>query len=147
MMFTVSQYDSYGYLFYQPTFISLDPTAKPTSIPIKGIRIGINGTIPQVGQAYIPLNTTVTAAGYTAQGELLSTVGTVIALRERPADGSVLPAVRHARQPAHDVIVEPTPTAPPTLLGPVVADSACAPSRRSIPPCRSSPGVPTTNAR
>ncbi len=55
VMFTVSQYDSYSYLFYQPTFISLDPTAKPTSIPVKGIRIGINGTIPQVGQAYIPL--------------------------------------------------------------------------------------------
>ena len=30
MMFTVSQYDNYSYLFYQPTFISLDPTAKPS---------------------------------------------------------------------------------------------------------------------
>ena len=28
MMFTVSQYDSYSYLFYQPTFISLDPTRR-----------------------------------------------------------------------------------------------------------------------
>ena len=28
VMFTVSQYDSYGYLFYQPTFISLDPTVE-----------------------------------------------------------------------------------------------------------------------
>ena len=83
-MFTVSQYDSYGYLFYQPTFISLDPTVKPSNIPVKGIRIGINGTIPQVGQAYIPLNTTITAANYTAQGEVLSNIGTVIGLENGP---------------------------------------------------------------
>ena len=36
MMLTVSQYDNYSYLFYQPTFISLDPTAKPTTIPRPG---------------------------------------------------------------------------------------------------------------
>src|ERR1700719_3767011 len=41
VMFTVSQYDSYSYLFYQPTFISLDKTVKPNNIPVKGIRIGI----------------------------------------------------------------------------------------------------------
>ena len=68
MMFTVSQYDNYSYLFYQPTFISLDPTAKPTSIPVSGLRIGINGTIPLVGQAYIPLNTTITAARLQVDG-------------------------------------------------------------------------------
>src|ERR1700719_1875550 len=75
IMLTASQYDSYSYMFYQPTSISLDPRVKPNNIPVKGMRIGINGTIPQVGQAFIPLNTTVTAAGYTAQGEVLSTIG------------------------------------------------------------------------
>lgn len=86
IMFTVSQYDNYSYLFYQPTFISLDSTAKPTSIPIQGMRIGINGTIPLVGQAYIPLNTTITASNYsTTQGEVLSNVGTVIGLESGPA--------------------------------------------------------------
>ena len=87
IMMTVSQYDSYSYLFYQPTFISLDPKVTASSIPsipVRGIRIGMNGNIPQVGQAYIPLNTTVTAAGYTAQGEVLSTIGTVIGLQSGP---------------------------------------------------------------
>jgi hypothetical protein len=85
MMFTVSQYDNYSYLFYQPTFITLDSTAKVTaSIPVQGMHIGINGSIPFVGQAYVPLNTSITAAGYTAQGEVLSTVGTVIALESGP---------------------------------------------------------------
>ena len=60
-----------------------DGRSRP-SIPVKGIRIGINGTIPQVGQAYIPLNTTVTAANYTAQGEVLSNIGTVIGLQSGP---------------------------------------------------------------
>ena len=48
------------------------------------MRIGINGTIPLVGQAYIPLNTTVTAANYTSQGEVLSNIGTVIGLENGP---------------------------------------------------------------
>src|SRR3984885_1036347 len=84
VMFTVSQYDSYSYLFYQPTFISLDPAAKPNNIPVKGIRIGLNGNIPQVGQAYVPLNTTVTSTSYTAQGQVLSNIGTVIGLQSGP---------------------------------------------------------------
>ena len=58
--------------------------AKPTSIPLQGMRIGINGTIPLVGQAYIPLNMTITAANYTSQGEVLSNVGTVIGLESGP---------------------------------------------------------------
>jgi len=85
VMFTVSQYDSYGYLFTNPTFISLDSTVTPTSLPIAGIQIGINGTIPQVGQAYLPLSTTVTAANYKAgTGQLLSPIGTVIGLENGP---------------------------------------------------------------
>ena len=84
VMFTVSQYDGASYLFAHPTFVSLDPTVTPDNIVVKGIRIGINGTIPTVGQAYIPLNTTVTASAYTAQGEVLSKVGTVIALQSGP---------------------------------------------------------------
>ena len=52
IMFEVSQYDSYSYLFTKPTFISLDPNARPGSIPIEGIRIGVNGAEAQTGQAY-----------------------------------------------------------------------------------------------
>ncbi len=84
VMFTGSQYDSSSYMFTSPTFISLDPTAKPDGIVVKGIRIGINGTIPTVGQAFIPLNTMVTAANYTATGQVLSKIGTVIAIQSGP---------------------------------------------------------------
>ena len=35
-MFEVSQFDSYSYLFNKPTFISLDPDARPGSHPDQG---------------------------------------------------------------------------------------------------------------
>jgi len=91
VMFEVSQYDSYAYLFNKPTFISLDSTAQPGSLEIKGIRIGVNGSEAKVGQAYIPLDVTVTNANYKAgAGQLLSNIGTVIGIEKtsgnQPAD-------------------------------------------------------------
>jgi hypothetical protein len=86
VMFEVSQYDSYAYLFNKPTFISLDKAVKPGSVQIKGMRIGVNGAEAHVGQAYSPLDVTVTDANYSADtGQLLSTVGTVIALEKGPS--------------------------------------------------------------
>jgi hypothetical protein len=84
IMFEVSQFDSYSYLFDKPTFISLDPAAKPGTIPIAGMRIGINGTEPDVGQAYRTLDTSITDSEYGPMGQQLSTIGTVIALQKGP---------------------------------------------------------------
>jgi hypothetical protein len=121
MMFTVSQYDSFSYLFNQPTFISLDPTVTPGNIPVQGIRIGINGTVPQVGQAYIPLNTAITAANYTPQGEILSSIGTVIALQSGPQTDQFF--LTFDKLGTHsNVIVEAIPSTPAPAPGPVVAD-------------------------
>jgi Concanavalin A-like lectin/glucanases superfamily len=121
IMFTVSEYDSYSYLFYQPTFISLDASAKPGSIPLAGMRIGVNGAIPQVGQAYVPLNTSITAANYTPQGEVLSNVGTVIGLESGPLTDVFFLQFDTLGSQSYP-IVEPTPVTPPMPLGPVVAD-------------------------
>lgn len=85
VMFETSQYDSYAYLFTKPTFISLDPGVTPAGIPLKGLRIGVNGQEARVGQAYIPLDTTVGGANYVpGSGQLLSDTGTVIALEKGP---------------------------------------------------------------
>jgi Concanavalin A-like lectin/glucanases superfamily len=125
VMFTVSQYDSFSYLFYQPTFVSLDPTVTsstlPASIPVQGIRIGINGTVPQVGQAYIPLNTAITPSNYVPQGEVLSNIGTVIGLQSGPTLDQFF--LTFDKLGAHsNVVVEATPSMPPPATGPVVAD-------------------------
>jgi len=84
ILFEVSQFDSYSYLFEKPTFISLDPAAKPGSIPIAGLRIGVNGAEADVGQAYRTLDTTITDSLYGPLGQPLANVGTVIALEKGP---------------------------------------------------------------
>jgi hypothetical protein len=80
VMLEAQQLDSYGLQFAKPTFISLDPNASVSNLPISGIRIGVNGIEARAGQAYIPLNSTI-GTGYTAgAGQLMTEVGTVIGL-------------------------------------------------------------------
>ncbi len=79
IMMTAAQYDNYSYLFYDPTFISLTANAQPQNIPVAGLRIGINGQVPTVGQSFSTLNTTIGGPAYSAaDGQLLSSVGAVI---------------------------------------------------------------------
>ena len=122
VMMTVSQYDSYSYLFNQPTFISLNSTYSPTSpIPIAGISIGINGQIPQVGQAYLPLSTTINSSSYSSQGQVLSQVGTVIALQSGPLTDQFFLSFNQLGSSTH-VTLPATVVPQPILPGPIVAD-------------------------
>ncbi|MEO8225673.1 MAG: LamG domain-containing protein, partial [Gammaproteobacteria bacterium] len=87
VLMEVSQFDSYSYLFNRPTFVSLDPDWTPSSpIPISGLRIGLNGAVERVSQAYRNLDTSVSVAnGYTAgAGQVLSSLGTVMPLEKGP---------------------------------------------------------------
>ncbi len=145
VMFTVSQYDNASYLFTAPTFISLDASVVPDGVAVKGIRIGINGSIPSVGQAYIPLNTTVTAANYKSTGEPLSAVGTVIAIQSGPLTDQFFLSFDLLGSKSH-VTVEATPVAAaPADLAPVAAVGV-----RTFAQINSSlsalTGVPTSNA-
>ncbi len=111
ILFEVSQFDSYSYLFEQPTFISLDPNARPGSIPIAGMRIGVNGEEADVGQAYRTLDTTVSDSNYGPLGQPLATVGTVIALEQGPeADEFFLTFDRLGTHT--NVRLDPVPLAP-----------------------------------
>ncbi len=84
--FVASQFDTYSYLFTQPTFVSLNPGFTPTgSTTIKGMRIGMNGKEPAVGQAFINIDTTISAVnGYDSatKQQVLNNVGTVMALEK-----------------------------------------------------------------
>jgi hypothetical protein len=147
VMFTVSQYDSFGYLFYQPTFVSLDPTvtsANLPSIPVQGIRIGMNGGIPQVGQAYIPLNTTISPANFTAQGELLSPIGTVIGLQGGPLTDQFF-LTFDVLGSHKNVVVEGLPAIPADAPGPVVADVGVRTFAQVNSTLSALTGVPTTD--
>jgi len=89
VMFEVSQYDSYSYLFNTPTFVNLDDGFTPNGEVIKGMRIGMNGQEPAVGQAFANLDTTINSTDYGADGaigQLLTPMGTILALEKGPSD-------------------------------------------------------------
>lgn len=80
-----AQWDSYGYVFDKPTFVSLDGTAQPDGIALRGMRIGLNGAEVPIGQAYSKLDTMITAANYDpATGQQLADIGTVVPLEKGP---------------------------------------------------------------
>ncbi len=115
IMFEVSQFDNYSYLFNKPVFISLNPNADPDGIPIKGMRIGINGKEATVGQAYRNLDTVLSASQYSATtGEPLSDIGTVIAL-EKGTDADEFFLSFEVLGSNTNVVTEPAPlaSAPP----------------------------------
>lgn len=118
VLFEVSQFDSYSYLFNKPRFISLDPNATPDGIPVAGMRIGINGREAAVGQAYKNLDTTISSALYTpGTGQVLSDLGTIIALEKGPTSDEFFLTFEVFGNDTN-VVIEPaplTPAPPPDL--------------------------------
>lgn len=113
VMFEVSQFDSYAYLFDKPVFISLDEATRPDGLAIRGMRIGINGAEARVGQAYVSLDTVVSASGYEPAGGFpLSDVGTIIALDKGPAFDQFFLTFEQLGG-LTNVYTEPVPLAPP----------------------------------
>jgi hypothetical protein len=107
VMFEVAQFDSYGYLFQEPTFIVLDDDPPVLNIPVRGMRIGVNGVEAPVGQAYVNLDTTIGASG-----QVLHQVGTVIPLNQGP-DGDEFFLSFEVLGSQTNVRTEPAPLVPP----------------------------------
>ncbi|MBL4632011.1 MAG: LamG domain-containing protein, partial [Paraglaciecola sp.] len=108
----VSQFDSYSYLFSQPFFISLDDNASITDIPLQGMRIGINGREPIVGQVYKNLEVQLTQADYIAgRGQKLSTLGTIIPI-EKGAGVDEFFLTFEVLAEQTNVLIEASPPAP-----------------------------------
>lgn len=81
----VSQFDNFSYLFAEPFFISLNAEPTIDDIPIKGIRIGVNGREVSVGQVFQNLDLQLTQALYVeGQGQTLSPLGTIVGLEKGP---------------------------------------------------------------
>ncbi len=87
IVFEVSQFDSYAYRFTSPFFISLDDSAEPSNIPLRGMRLGINGKEATVGQAWANLDVVLDSDAYApGTGQPLSSLGTIIALENGPGN-------------------------------------------------------------
>ena len=85
ILFEVTQFDSYSYLFTQPHFITLDVNQQPQAIPIQGMRIGINGAEVDKSQSYANLDDMLDYLEFAELGQPLSSLGTVIPLERGPA--------------------------------------------------------------
>ena len=122
ILFEVSQFDNYSYLFNRPTFISLDPNASPSAITLKGMRLGINGREAHVGQAYQNLDTTIGGTGYQLSGQIISSLGTVIA-SEKGAEADEFFLTFEQLGGNSNVVTEAAPLTPlPPAVGTPVAD-------------------------
>ncbi len=87
VVFQVSQFDDASYLFEEPFFANINPAGGSVDFDVQGIRIGVNGKLTPVGQAF----TNVSAVATSALGsfsEPLAGVGTVVPL-ENGADQDI----------------------------------------------------------
>lgn len=86
VVFEAAVFDSYSYLFSKPFLYRISQgTATDQSaynnIPLEGMRIGINGKEPDVGQAFAKLAATLDSSLYDAEtGQSLSAIGTILAI-------------------------------------------------------------------
>ncbi|MEM0954476.1 MAG: LamG domain-containing protein [Pseudomonadota bacterium] len=84
LVFTVSQFDDASYLFESPFFANINPSGGGSTLDVQGIRIGINGKLASVGQAFTNVNASA-SANLGSVSAPLSTVGTIVPL-ENGAD-------------------------------------------------------------
>lgn len=85
IMFEVSEFDNYSYLFNKPVFVRLSSDPLAADIRISGMRIGLNGQEVAVGQSYRNVDVTVSTTDDVRAGVPLSPLGTIIASQKGSA--------------------------------------------------------------
>src|SRR5580692_8816483 len=118
ILFQGAQYDTYSYLFAQPKFITLDPTATiPPNLKLSGMRIGVNGQLGQSGQSFTSVSATLGGSAYTAaNGQLLSNLGGVVPATLGPSNDLFFLAFDQLGSNVHPYVEPPVtiPTPVPT---------------------------------
>lgn len=79
LMFEVSQFDNYSYLFNQPRLVNLDGKALPASLTIEGMALGLNGKEVSTGQSWVNQQFVLPASTNLTEPKVLSAQGTIIA--------------------------------------------------------------------
>ena len=79
VVFEVSQYDNYSYLFTSPFYLVLGGGAPLAPLDLQGMRVGVNGKVTPDGQSYTQLDMQVTAGGYDPEtGHPLNSQGMLV---------------------------------------------------------------------
>ena len=117
IVFQASQLDSYSYLFSEPYFISLNQAPELNNIPLKGLRLGINGKLASVAQSFQNIDMALDNALYdSATGQSISRLGTLIAIQKGATEDEFFLSFEQIANHSN-VIVEamPSPAAPVDL--------------------------------
>jgi hypothetical protein len=114
VVFEVSQFDSYSYLFDEPFFVVLnDAGVTLGAIPVQGMRLGLNGRELTVGQAFGNIDVTINDVVYAEDGlQQLSDLGTIIQLEKGPDEDEFFLTFERLGD-ATNVVVEASPAAAP----------------------------------
>jgi hypothetical protein len=82
VMFEVSQFDNYSYLFSGASIVNIDGTPVGEGFPLKGLRLGINGKESPQGQAYMNLDLAIQAGQEITEPFSISALGTLVGLEK-----------------------------------------------------------------
>ena len=82
VMFEISEFDNYSYLFSEPAIVNLDQQKLSVPLRIEGLNIGINGKESPQSQAYANLNRTLSTQDSLDKPLVLSGLGTIIAIEK-----------------------------------------------------------------
>jgi hypothetical protein len=80
ILFEVSQFDNYSYLFSNASIVNLDNKSFTQDIILKKMRIGLNGKESILGQAFANIDLTIANGEDISEPVSISSLGTIIAL-------------------------------------------------------------------
>lgn len=80
VVFEVSQFDDASYLFNEPFFVNLNPAGGELDFSLRGIRIGINGRLVRIGQAFVNVDEQINSGNLGENGQALASIGSIIPL-------------------------------------------------------------------
>lgn len=78
VVFEVSQFDDTAYLFNEPFFVNINPNGGNVDFDLRGIRLGMNGRLLELGQGFLNVDTNVNTSNFGELGQSLASIGTVI---------------------------------------------------------------------
>ncbi len=115
IVFQASQMDSFSYLFTEPYFISLNANPSLNNIPLKGLRLGINGKIAEVAQSFQTVDMVLDNSLYTNEtGQPISRLGTLISLQKGGSEDEFFLSFEEIGSFTNVIVnaVPPSPAAP-----------------------------------
>jgi hypothetical protein len=86
VVFQVSQFDSFSYLFSEPRFVNINPDAASSSLnfELKGVYLGLNGKLARTGQGFVNINRVINGNSFTIDDDPLQANGSIVPLENGP---------------------------------------------------------------